>query len=166
MAGVAIVKDLPEIAEKLAENIRKVKNAKKVFSSAKEMAIDIVKNRNTIRKILDTDAGKAYARKYFDNIVKEGNFEDWYASTFKKYDLGEPLNFEAHHIIPIDVLEQNLELQELLFKFQDQFDFNSIDNGIPLPKKSLRFDQAGHANHPKYDMAIRKQVDDIINNSK
>jgi len=27
---------------------------------------------------LDTDAGKAYARKYFDNIVKEGNFEDWW----------------------------------------------------------------------------------------
>jgi hypothetical protein len=162
MTGAAIIKNLPEIAEKLGENIKKVKNIKKVFASAKEMVADIVNNRNTIRKVLDTDAGEVYVRKYFDNIVKEGNFDDWYVNTFKKYDLGEPLNFEVHHVIPVNVLEGNKELQDLLFKYQDKFDFNSIENGIPVPKKSLKFDQSGHANHPDYDAAVRKRMGEIL----
>ena len=47
-------------------------------------------------------------------MVKKGDFETWYNNVFKKYDLGEPLNFEVHHIIPISVLKDNEALQELL----------------------------------------------------
>jgi hypothetical protein len=112
--------------------------------------------------VLDTDAGKAYAKKYFDNIVKEGNFEEWYTNTFKKYDLDEPTNFEAHHVIPVNVLEGNKELQELLLKYQDRFNFNSLDNGIPLQKKRIDIVN-GHATHPDYDKAMAKRVEDIMN---
>jgi hypothetical protein len=146
----------------LSENIKKVKNIKKIFSSAAEMVTDIVKNRHLIRKIFDAEEGIEYARKYFNKVVKEGNFDDWYGNTFKKYDLGEPLNFEGHHIIPVEVLESNPKLQELLLKYQDKFDFNSIDNGIPLQKKSLKYDVSGHANHPQYDDVMRKRIGEIM----
>ncbi|RRJ86496.1 hypothetical protein EG240_16060 [Paenimyroides tangerinum] len=161
MSGAALVKNLPEIADKLAENIKKVK---KSVTNISELVTDIVTNRNKIRNVLDTDAGKAFAKKYFDKFEK-GNFEEWYENTFKKYDLGEPLNFEVHHVIPVKVLENNKELQELLLwakKNGKDFDFNSIDNGIPLQKKSVKFEQSGHTNHPKYDNAIAEKINDIL----
>ncbi|MDR3140741.1 MAG: AHH domain-containing protein, partial [Tannerellaceae bacterium] len=161
IAGTAIVNNLPDIAEQLTENIRKVRNIRTVFSSVEEMLSDIVRNRDVIRRVLDMEAGKEYARKYFNNVVKEGIFEDWW-NTAKRYDLNDELNFEVHHVIPISVLENNKELQDLLFKFQDRFDFNGIDNAIPLQKKSIRFDVSGHANHPKYDAVIREQIEDIF----
>jgi hypothetical protein len=126
------------------------------------MVNDIVRNRDVIRKVLDTDAGMEYGRKYFDNVIREGSFEDWW-SMAKRYDLNDELNFEVHYVIPISVLEKNKELQDLLFKFQDRFDFNNIDNAIPLQKKSIKFDVSGHANHPEYDKAIRDRIETIIN---
>ncbi len=165
MAGVAFVKELPEIAEKLGEAIKK---GKKIFGSAKELFEDINKNRHKIRKVLDSDVGKEYAKKYFDKVVKNGNFEDWYNNVFKEYKLGEPLNFEVHHVIPVKVLEGNKELQELLLwaeKNGKKFDFNDIENGIPLPKKSLKFEQTGHANHPAYDNLMSQKINDILERS-
>jgi hypothetical protein len=98
--------------------------------------------------------------------VKVGNFNDWYTNTFKAYSAGEPLNFEAHHVIPVNVLQKNPKLQNLLEWAKENgntFDFNGIDNGIPLPKKSIKFDQSGHANHPQYDNAVRIKIYQIIN---
>ena len=100
-------------------------------------------------------------------MVKKGDFETWYNNVFKKYDLGEPLNFEAHHIIPISVLEKNKALQELLLwaeKNGKKFDFNGLDNAIPLQKKRLKYEISGHANHPKYDKAIIERVNIILSN--
>jgi flagellar basal body-associated protein FliL len=68
-------------------------------------------------------------------------------------------------VIPISVLEKNKELQDLLFKFQDRFDFNSIDNAIPLQKKSIKYDISGHANHPKYDSNITDKIRNIFEQS-
>lgn len=161
MAGSAIIKDLPEIADKLGDAVKK---AKKSVTNISELVTDIVTKRSRIRNVFDTDAGKAYAKKFFDKF-ETGDFEDWYQNTFKKYDLGEPLNFEVHHVIPVKVLENNKELQELLLwakKNGKDFDFNSIDNGIPLQKKSIKFEQSGHANHPKYDEAITEKINDIL----
>lgn len=100
-------------------------------------------------------------------MVKKGDFETWYNNVFKKYDLGEPLNFEAHHIIPISVLEKNKALQELLLwaeKNGKKFDFNGLDNAIPLQKKRLKYEISGHANHPNYDKAIIERVNIILSN--
>ena len=100
-------------------------------------------------------------------MVKKGDFETWYNNVFKKYDLGEPLNFEVHHIIPISVLEKNKALQELLLwaeKNGKKFDFNGLDNAIPLQKKRLKYEISGHANHPNYDKAIIERVYIILSN--
>ncbi|WP_281324514.1 AHH domain-containing protein [Flavobacterium sp. IMCC34518] len=69
--------------------------------------------------------------------------------------------------MPVNVLENNKEFQELLLWAQKEdkvFDFNSIDNGIPLQKKSLKFEKTGHANHPDYDKVIDNKIKDIMSN--
>ena len=98
-------------------------------------------------------------------MVKKGDFETWYNNVFKKYDLGEPLNFEVHHIIPISVLKKNKALQELLLwaeKNGKKFDFNGLDNAIPLQKKRLKYEISGHANHPDYDINLDEKITEII----
>ena len=142
------------------------KNAEKIFNSAQEFAEDIIKNKRNIRNVLDSKIGKEYAKKYFEKMVKKGDFETWYNNVFKKYDLGEPLNFEVHHIIPISVLKENKALQELLLwaeKNGKKFDFNGLDNAIPLQKKRLKYEISGHANHPDYDKAIIDKIKNITN---
>lgn len=56
-------------------------------------------------------------------------------------------------------------LQEL-FLWAEQngkkFDFNSIDNWIPLQKKKAAIDLNGHTNHPAYDREIGKKINDIL----
>ena len=99
--------------------------------------------------------------------MKKGDFETWYNNVFKKYDLGEPLNFEVHHIIPISILKEKEALQELLLwaeKNGKKFDFNGLDNAIPLQKKRLKYEISGHANHPNYDKAIIERVNIILSN--
>lgn len=151
--------------KKVGDNIKETK-AKKIFNTAQELVDDIAKNRKIIRKVLDSDAGKEYAKKYFDKVVKDGDFEEWYTNVFKKYDLDEPLNFEVHHIIPINVLKENEKLQQLLLwaeKNGKNFDFNGLDNGIPLQKKRLKYEISGHAKHPKYDEFIIKKIEYVLN---
>ena len=147
------------------------KNAEKIFNSAQELAEDIIKNKINIRKnILDLAETKYYARKYFDTVVKEGDFDDWFKNNFSKYEKGT-LNFEAHHIIPIDVLKNNDKLQQLLFDLKKadpnfSFDFNGIDNGMMLQKKSLKLDVNGHTSHKQYNFAIDKKVTEICSSKK
>ena len=90
-----------------------------------------------IENILDLAETKDYAKKYFETVVKEGDFDDWFKNNFSKYEKGA-LNFEAHHIIPIDVLKTNPDLQQLLFDLKKadpnfSFDFNG-DNMLALDR--------------------------------
>ncbi|QWX83309.1 AHH domain-containing protein [Cellulophaga sp. HaHaR_3_176] len=179
MAGAAIVKDLPEIIEKLGEKIDDIlKIGNKVFKSADEFAEAIYKARNTIRKkIIDLSETKDLAKDFFEHMkktdisLKDMSFEDWFKDTFKKYDLkGELVNFEAHHVIPADVLKNNPDLKELLFELRKtdpdfDFDFNSIDNGIMIQKKSLKLENNGHTSHKQYNDAISDKITDIISNA-
>ena len=123
-----------------------------------------------IENILDLAETKDYARKYFETVVKEGDFDDWFKNNFSKYEKGT-LNFEAHHIIPIDVLKNNDKLQQLLFDLKKadpnfSFDFNGIDNGMMLQKKSLKLDVNGHASHKKYSDAIDTKITEICSNKE
>jgi hypothetical protein len=146
MSGAALAKCLPEIGDKLTDWVKVIKGA-----------------RNEIRKVLTTDAGVDYLRKYFDKFVNEGNFTEWLQKA-KDYKLGK-LNFEVHHVIPVNVLENNKEPQRILEKFN--FDFNGMDNAIPLQKKNVNIDvKTGHANHPQYDDAIKKQIEEIMQNPR
>ena len=122
-----------------------------------------------IENILDLAETKDYAKKYFETVVKEGDFDDWFKNNFSKYEKGA-LNFEAHHIIPIDVLKTNPYLKKLLFDLKKadpnfSFDFNGIDNGMMLQKKSLKLDVNGHTIHNDYSRKINKKITEIINDS-
>ena len=122
-----------------------------------------------IENILDLAETKDYAKKYFETVVKEGDFDDWFKNNFSKYEKGT-LNFEAHHIVPIDVLKTNPYLQKLLFDLKKadpnfSFDFNGIDNGMMLQKKSLKLDVNGHTIHNDYSRKINKKITEIINDS-
>ena len=122
-----------------------------------------------IENILDLAETKDYAKKYFETVVKEGDLDDWFKNNFSKYEKGT-LNFEAHHIIPIDVLKTNPYLKKLLFDLKKadpnfSFDFNGIDNGMMLQKKSLKLDVNGHTSHKKYNDAIDAKITEIINNA-
>ena len=97
-------------------------------------------------------------KKYFDKFITGESFERWLEKV-KDYRLGRKLNFQVHHIIPINLLENNAELQRILHKFG--FDFNGVDNAIPLQKKSLLWNQNGHANHPEYDRLIEREINNI-----
>lgn len=158
MSGAAIIKDLPEIAQELSKAIKK---SKKTFKSVDDLVSKVSKNRKDIRKVLDIPEGKAFGKKYFDKFVKDGtSFEEWWEYA-KQYDLNDDLNFEVHHVIPIKVLEKNEKLQEVFLWVQKngkEFDFNSINNGIPLQKKKVAIDLNGHTNHPAYDREITKKI--------
>jgi hypothetical protein len=78
----------------------------------------------------------------------------------KDFKLGRDLNFEVHHIFPVNILENNHELQRILNKFG--FDFNGMDNAIPLQKRSLKYDVTGHSNHPQYDDFMKKEINKIL----
>lgn len=166
IAGATFIKELPEIAEKLTEKIGKVKDVKKVINTITDLVENVVSNRKNIRKVLDAEEGIVYARKYFDKYVTGRSFEDWWDYA-KKYDVNDDLNFEVHHVIPVNILKDNKELQKVLLwaeKNNKKFDFNSIDNGIPLQKKKAAIDLNGHTNHPKYDEVIANKIEDIVNN--
>ena len=64
-------------------------------------------------------------------------------------------------------MKNNRDLQEV-FLWAEQngkkFDFNSIDNGIPLQKKKAAIELNGHTNHPKYDAAITEKISEIASN--
>ena len=123
-----------------------------------------------IENILDLAETKDYAKKYFETVVKEGDLDDWFKNNFSKYEKGA-LNFEAHHIIPIDVLKTNPYLKKLLFDLKKadpnfSFDFNGIDNGMMLQKKSLKLDVNGHASHKKYNDDIDAKITEIITSKR
>jgi hypothetical protein len=142
MSGAALIKDLPEIGDKLTDWV-------KIIS----------KSRREIRKILTTAEGMEYLRKYFSSKVNVGSFEEWFDKV-KNFELDRDLNFEVRHIFPVNILENNQELQRILNKFN--FDFNGVDNAIPLQKKSLKFDRTGHANHPQYDRLMEQKINNIL----
>ena len=179
VTGVTFVKELPEMAKKVSEKIDDViKIGKKVFKSADEFANALYKARSDIRKaIINLPESKNLAIEYFEHIkktdlsLKNVKFDDWFEKTFKTYEKGTP-NFEAHHVIPADLLKSNEKFKQLLFDLRKadpdfKFDFNGLDNGIMLQKKSMNLDIInGHASHKKYNDAIDFKINEIIDNPR
>ena len=168
LATISKIKKGTDFVEGLVTTVKK--NTKKVFKNADEFALAIEKVRNVLRdKIKNLPETRELALAFYTKSnINNMNFDKWFENVFKKYESGT-FNFEAHHIIPINTLKKSDELKELLFNLSQKdpnfkFDFNSIDNGIMLQKKSLKPGKIidGHANHPKYDLAIEKKIDEII----
>ena len=147
--------------------------AKRIPKNADEYATYIYETRSDIRKnIIDLPESKQLALEYFNKInnsskgLNDLEFKDWLEKTFK-HEKGT-LNFEAHHVIPVDVLTTNPELKNLIFELQKsdlnfKFDYNGIENGMMLQKKSNALEINGHTSHKKYNEAISKKISEIIN---
>ena len=64
-------------------------------------------------------------------------------------------------------MEKNDKLKNLLFelskdpKFNFDFEFNKIDNGMMIQKKSVKLEVDGHGNHPEYDREINIKINSI-----
>ena len=155
------------------EGLEKV--GKKVFSNIDDFINSLTSEsaRKKIRaNIINLTESKQLALEYFNKTkglaktIDDADFKDWLEKTFK-YE-GGTLNFEAHHIIPVKVLEKNDKLKNLLFelskdpKFNFDFEFNKIDNGMMIQKKSVKLEVDGHGNHPEYDREINIKINSII----
>jgi hypothetical protein len=157
-------------AEKADKNIPTT-TGNKVYKTLQELVDGIVKKREYIRKnILNLTETERLAIAYFNKYKTEINtdYKTWFDNTFSTYEKGTP-NFEAHHVLPINVLEKNKEFQALLLWAEKNkvpaFDYNSIENGMMLPKKSVALDITGHGNHPEYDKLINAKIIEIIENN-
>lgn len=132
--------------------------------------------KSNIREgIINLSESRDLAIEYFEHIkktdltLKDVKFDDWFENTFKTYEKGTP-NFEAHHVIPADLLNSNPDFKKLLFDLHKadpnfKFDFNGLDNGMMLQKKSVNLEISGHASHKRYNDAIGKKVTEICSDS-
>ncbi|WP_309607565.1 AHH domain-containing protein [Flavobacterium sp.] len=172
-----IITKLPEMADNLVKKMDDLLSiGNKVFNSAEELATAIYKARSTIRKnIINLQESKDLAKEFFEHIKKTDTslsnvqFDDWFINTFKKFE-SSTLNFEAHHVIPADVLKNNPDLKELLFELRKtdsnfNFDFNGIDNGMMIQKKSNALQINGHTVHNDYNREISKKISELIQNA-
>ncbi|CAM4126065.1 AHH domain-containing protein [Zobellia nedashkovskayae] len=134
-------------------------------------------NKNIRNAILDVAESKAVAQKYFNRIQQNpsnylseytlhlDDFDNWHKNVFQSN------LFEAHHIIPKNVLRDNANLQSILDwarKNNKTWDFGDLENGIMLQKRrknSLGEVVGDHANHPAYDEGITNKIDEIFNES-
>ncbi len=66
-------------------------------------------------------------------------------------------NYQAHHVIPVNLLHVSPELQ-FYYKNGGKFDFNSIENGIMVKKVNLG---GVHAKHNKYNLQITRKIENI-----
>jgi hypothetical protein len=66
--------------------------------------------------------------------------------------------YQAHHIIPLNMLDESDALK-FYYNNGGKLDFNNIDNGIMIKKLNLG---GAHANHPRYNKHILKELDDIL----
>ncbi len=85
------------------------------------------------------------------------NLEKEYPDLKAKDEKDNVPDWEAHHVIP-----WNFHDNELLKRLE--FDLNSIDNGIPLPKcRDNKCSTTHRGSHPGYNAAIAKQLEAIDN---
>ena len=141
--------------------------------NAAELVADIVKKRGNIKGIKLLQESKDLASDFFktnkdliDDAYK-GDFDKWYNDIYTNGLKKTVAPFEAHHVIPIDILKTNDKLNNLLFDLKKadpnfNFDFNGIENGIMIQKKNINLDLNGHGKHNEYSLAISAKVTAII----
>lgn len=75
-------------------------------------------------------------------------------------------DYEAHHILPKDLIVNNRAMQFYLthYKGRDILAFNDLENGIMLKKysSSLGLKDGVHANHKNYTDRIRVFLDNFL----
>lgn len=160
------VREISYLSSRLKE-VEKAGSYKKwKLNELDNFAESLAKKRGDIRdNILTSAESKEVAKLYFNSKVKNyTDFEKWYKEVFLVTEKNTP-NFEAHHVIPVDVLKGNKEFKELLLWAEKEgipFDFNGAENGIMLQRRSVVLEEYGHARHDDYNRAVDKKITQII----
>lgn len=106
---------------------------------------------------------KLYSRldPKYQNPTDDIGYKLWHEEYFIKSEAGVA-NFEAHHIIPNNVLKNDPILQDIILYANDNhgFNFNSIENGIMIQKKDAYVGTI-HTNHSRYDNIIKLKLENV-----
>jgi len=126
--------------EKMTEISLSCKTCATIFNQSKNLRKNILKNDlDDVKLLLDKEwktSGKTW-----DNFIKD---------------------YDAHHVIPVDLLIKS-EVLKTYYNSGGALNFNSFENGILL--KSVN--KAGiHANHPNYTNEILDRLNSVENKFK
>lgn len=109
-------------------------------------------------EILDVSGKKLDVTQFNESQIQElfeGKYALYYNGKMRE------ITFEAHHIVPKELLlDPDLrELHIFVKNNTNKFDFNGLDNGIPIHKYSKEFKElGGHGNHPDYSKLTKKKI--------
>ena len=171
-------KEFENTTQKVASQITSVERAGEVSYSWTITNSNV--RKTIVSNIRALPESKIIAQKYWvNNAIAEykigyTNFDDWYNDIFlNKINRQPNAAFEAHHILPIDVLETNENLQKIIKWAKDngkanELRYNNIENGIMVAKKKINDVEVlvpGHANHPTYTNQIKVKLNgpDVFN---
>jgi len=134
--------------------------------TANKKVIQAFKERFAKFDILDAKGIKIDATNLTDTNLKD-LFTNKY---FMKYENKLiPIKFDAHHIIPKNLLldDDMIELRNFVSRNKEIFDFNGLDNGIPVHKFDSDYPLlGGHSTHPAYSDLSKEKILEIIEKSK
>ncbi|KFF06426.1 AHH domain-containing protein [Flavobacterium reichenbachii] len=144
----------------------------------------VIKNKGVLQKALNKKVIQTYKERFLKIDLRDAkgikidvanlsdeHIEDLFKNKYFMKHNGKllPLKFEAHHIIPKDLLldDDMVELRNFVSRNKENFDFNGLDNGIPVHKLDAGFSElGGHSNHKKYNNLSRKKIKEIVKDSE
>ena len=158
-------------------------NAAEVYTQNANIRNRVILGKGALEKVFNKPVVSAYIERFkkYDildingdkidiNPSNESQIKELFEGKYALYYKGKmrELSFEAHHIVPKELLlDPDLrELHIFVKNNKDKFDFNGLDNGIPVHKYSKEFkDLGGHGNHPDYSKLTKKRIEEIRENS-
>lgn len=143
----------------------------------------VIKNKGVLQKALNKKVIQTYKERFLKVDLRDAkgikidvanlsdeHFENLFKNNYFMKHNGKliPIKFEAHHIIPKDLLldDDMVELRNFVSRNKENFDFNGLDNGIPVHKLDADFPElGGHSSHKKYNNLSKKRILDIKDQS-
>lgn len=159
-------------------------NAVQEYLGASNIGNKVIKGKGVLKRTTNEKVIQAYKERFakFDlqdasgikidvTNLTETNIENLFKNKYFMKHNGKlvPLKFEAHHIIPKDLLldDDMIELRNFVSRNKENFDFNGLDNGIPVHKFDSDYPKmGGHASHPAYNKLSKEKIKEIVTDSE
>lgn len=154
-------------------------NAAEVYTQNANIRNRVILNKGALEKVFNKPVVSAYIERFkkYDildingnkidiNPSNESQIKELFEGKYALYYNGKmrEITFEAHHIVPKELLlDPDLrELHIFVKNNTNKFDFNGLDNGIPIHKYSKEFKElGGHGSHKKYNELTKEKILDI-----
>lgn len=158
-------------------------NAAEVYTQNANIRHRVILGKGALEKVFNKPVVSAYIERFkkldiYDfsgnkldvTQFNESQIQELFEGKYALYYNGKmrEITFEAHHIVPKELLlDPDLrELHIFVKNNTDKFDFNGLDNGIPIHKYSKQFKElGGHGNHPNYSDLSKKTIQEIKKDS-